>query len=341
MDKVRFGKTNFMVSRVAFGGIPIMRLGMDDAVKVVRDVIGMGVNFLDTAHVYVDSEEKIGKAIKGINRDSLIIASKSGSFDKNGFNADLDQCLKRLGADHVDLYQHHNIASKEIKDKVFGPGGAYEAMESAIKAGKVRFAAFSSHNSEVACQVMKTGHFASVQLPFNFLETSPEKEAIHLAKQLDMGFIAMKPMGGGMFDDAGLAFRYLLQFDNVIPDPGIEKSEEMRQIVGIVEANKALDDADKAKIAKIRAEIGSEWCHRCNYCQPCPQGIDISACLMAKSSCKRFTPDRARSMVGDNIEKARTCLECGECMTRCPYGLKIPELLKKNIAWWDENFKNK
>ncbi|MDR3334151.1 MAG: aldo/keto reductase [Treponema sp.] len=335
MEKVRFGKTGLMVSRVALGGIPIMRVSKAEAVKLVQEAIGLGINFIDTAHVYADSEEKIGEGIKGIRREDLIIASKSPADDKKQFNENLDLSLKRLGVDYIDIYQLHNVGSETRRDAVLAPGGAYEGLQEAVKAGKVRFPAFSSHSLPVALELMKSDKFAVVQFPFNYIDRQAEKEAIPLAQKLDMGFIAMKPMGGGLLNNAGISFRYLLQYDSIVPDPGIESIEEIREIVGIVEKKQPLTAEDKKEIEKLCAEFGPSWCHRCDYCQPCPQGIAISAVLCTKSSSKRFSPERARAMIGPAVEKAKTCLECGDCMTRCPYHLEIPRLLKENIAHWD------
>jgi predicted aldo/keto reductase-like oxidoreductase len=335
MEKIRFGKSALMVSRIAFGGIPIMRLSKAEAATVVRGVINLGVNFIDTANAYLDSEEKIGAAIRGIKRGDLVIASKSGAGDKKTFNAHLDNCLKMLGTDYVDFYQFHNIATKAKRDVIFGPGGANEGMIEAVKAGKVRFPAFTSHNVALAVEIMKTENFYSVQLPYNFLDMDAEKEAIPLAKQLDMGFIAMKPMGGGLLDNAGLSFRYLLRQESIVPDPGIEHLREIEEIVEIVGKHEIFSEADAREVEKYRAELGPSWCHRCDYCQPCPQGIAISTVLTSKSFPKRMPLSRVKSMITPDIEKARTCLECGDCMTRCPYQLKIPELLKSTLAWWD------
>jgi predicted aldo/keto reductase-like oxidoreductase len=207
-------------------------------------------------------------------------------------------------------------------------------MQEAVKAGKVRFPAFSSHSLFILVELMKSGKFAVVQFPFNYIDHEAENEAIPLAKKLDIGFIAMKPMGGGLLDNAGLSFRYLLQYDNIVPDPGIESIEEIREIVSIVEKKPPLTVEDKKEIEKLRVEFGPSWCHRCDYCQPCPQSIPISAVLGAKTILKRMTAERARSMLDPAIEKAKTCLECGECMKRCPYHLEIPKLLKKIIAHW-------
>jgi len=335
MEKIRFGKTNLMVSRVAFGGIPIMRVPKDDAIKLIRETIDLGINFIDTAHGYADSEEKIGEGIRGMKRADLVIATKSPANDKKTFNEHLELSLKRLGTDYLDIMQLHNIGSAEKRDACFAPGGAYEGLDEAVKAGKVRFPGFSSHSLELCVEVMKSGKFAAVQFPFNVIDDAAAQEAIPLAKELDIGFIAMKPMGGGRLDSAALAFRYLLQFDNIIPDPGIEKIDEIREIAQLVATKPPFTADDKKAVEKLRAEFGATWCHRCDYCQPCPQGIDISWVLSIESCAKRFTLDRFKQMLGPSIEKARTCAQCGQCVTRCPYHLQVPRLLREKIAFWE------
>jgi len=335
MEKVRFGKTGLMVSRVAFGGIPIMRVSKDEAVELIRKTVDLGINFIDTAHGYADSEEKIGEGIKEMKREDLVIATKSLAADKKTFNEHLDLSLRRLGTDYIDIMQLHNIATAEKQSACFAPGGAYEGLEEAVKAGKVRFPGFSSHSHELCVEVMKTGKFASVQFPFNFIEDTAAQGAIPLAKELDIGFIAMKPLGGGRLDSAALAFKYLLQFDSVIADPGIEKIEEIREIAQLVEAKPPFTADDQKAVEKLRAEFGSTWCHRCDYCQPCPQGIDISWVLSAESCAKRFTLERFKQMLGPAIEKARACLDCGQCVSRCPYNLRIPALVKESVAVWE------
>jgi predicted aldo/keto reductase-like oxidoreductase len=329
-----------MVSKIALGGIPIMRLPKDEAVKLVREIINLGINFIDTANGYSDSEEKIGEAIQaaiaaGIRRESLVIASKSMANDKKTFNEHLDLSLKRLGLDYIDIYQLHNVSTEARVNDVFASDGAMEGLEDAVKTGKVRFAGFSSHNIPVAIKLMNSGRFSALQLPFNYIDSAAADEAIPHAKKLDMGFIAMKPMGGGLLDNAGLSFRYLGQYDSIVPDPGIEKIEEIREIIGIVEKNETLSAEDKKEIERLRAELGPSWCHRCEYCQPCPQGVNISAVLCTKSINKRMTPERARLFVEAPIEAAKTCLDCRVCVTRCPYNLEIPSLLKEQIAYWE------
>lgn len=336
MEKIPFGGTGLRVSRLAFGGIPIMRLPRQEAVKVVRRGIDLGINFIDTAHGYTDSEEKIGEAIKPYKRSDIVLASKSPAQDKKTFLEHLDLSLKRLGVDCIDIYQHHNVSTRKGLETIMGPGGAFEGLMEAVKAGKVRHPGFSSHSVPLAIEIMKSGKFESVQLPVNFIDTEAEKEAIPLAKALGIGFIAMKPMGGGLLEEAGTAMRYLLRHGNIVPDPGMEKIEEVEEMVSIVGNPRPLEAGELAKIEALRTELGSEWCHRCDYCQPCPKEIRISTILSMKSMIKRMPRDRAIAFVDDAAKKARDCAECGVCMSRCPYGLEIPKLLKKSVAFWEE-----
>ena len=336
MEKVRFAKTGLMVSKIAFGAIPIQRLTKAEAIEVVRGVINLGINFLDTANGYSDSEEKIGAAIKGMPRESLVIASKSGAKDKKTFLEHVDLSLSRLGVDYIDLYQHHNLSSSAAYDEIFGEGGAFEGLQEAIKAGKIRHPAFSSHSIPMALKVMREQKFDMVQLPFNFIDDEAAKEAIPLAKELDMGFISMKPFGGGLLSDANLAIKFLSQFDNIIPDPGIEKLSEMEEIVNIVNSGEKFSEADAKAIEKIKADMGDSWCHRCDYCQPCPQKIGISGVLNVESLIKRMPYERVAAFVGKSMENAQSCTDCRICVDKCPYDLDVPKLIKEKLIVWDK-----
>lgn len=336
VEKITFGSTGLKVTKVAFGGIPIMRLTKYEAVKVVKDVLEMGVNFIDTSYVYGDSEEKIGEAIRGFSRDKLVIASKSTAYDKKNFLQHLDTGLERLKTDYIDIYQMHGINSEEEMEKAMGSGGAIEGLARAIEVGKVRHPAFSSHNLPVAKKMMLSGKFQAIQFPFNFIDTEAQYELIPLSNKLNMGFICMKPLGGGLLYDANLCFRYLMQFKDIVPDPGIEKSDEMKEILTIIQNPRPLLENERARIEEIRKELGVSWCHRCDYCQPCPQDIRISPVLNAKSIVKRMPYDTACSFLDPAMKKARDCTDCQECIEKCPYNLNIPELLSKNLVLWEK-----
>jgi uncharacterized protein len=335
LERMRFGRTGLMVTKLAFGGIPIQRLSRRDGVRLVENVLGLGINFIDTAHGYGHSEELIGEAMQGAPRDSLVIATKSPAADRSAFLADLDESLRRLRTDYVDIFQMHGVSSRERMAAVMGPHGAIEGMEEGIRAGKIRHAAFSSHSLPVAVEMIKTGRFSAVQIPFNFVDCQAADEVFPLAREMDMGIIAMKPLGGGLLDDARLCFRYVLQFAGVVPDPGIETLPQLQEILAVMESSGPLSAEETRRIGEYRRLLGEEWCHRCDYCQPCPQHISISTILVAKSFARRMPKDRVRSFVEGSFRAAEDCKECRECVERCPYHLDIPVLLKRQRSLWD------
>lgn len=334
MEQTRLGKTELWVSRVGFGGIPIQRLSEEDAVGVVRGCLDLGVTFIDTAHGYTTSEERIGKAIAG-RREGLVLATKTPARDRATAQEHVELSLRRLGVDRIDLLQLHGVSAHDKLEAVLGPDGALEALQAARDRGQIAHIGFSSHSIEVAQEGIRTGLFETVQFPFNFIATEPAGELLPLAREADMGFIAMKPMGGGILERADLAFKYLLQFSGVVPDPGIERAEEMEEIKALADEVDGLTPADWAEIEVIREGLGTRFCRRCNYCQPCQQGIPISGVLSYRSTWKRMPPERT---LGEgwqrNMDLADACLECGECEERCPYELPIRELLKDNVAFF-------
>ena len=339
MEKVILGRTGLLVSRIGMGGIPIIPLPVDEAVAIVKEALRLGVNFIDSANRYRNSEEKIGLAIQGIPRDEIVLATKSGAFDKQTFNEHLEKSLRSLGVDYIDIYQLHNVTAKN-REEIFAPGGSCEGLIEAVQAGKVRYPGFSCHNCVLAVEIMKENRFDVVQLPFNYVDTEALSVAIPLARKLNMGFIAMKPMGGGMLDDAGLAFRYLLQFDGIVPDPGIDRIEDIQEIVAIVEADMPLTREDQDEIERIREELKETWCHRCNYCLPCSQNVTITSILSIKSYFKRYGVAGSDKKLADAEQSIKRCLGCRECVSRCPYNLDIPRLLVENVEYWRQALKS-
>jgi predicted aldo/keto reductase-like oxidoreductase len=335
MRAVRLGKTGLAVSRVGFGGIPIQRLTEAEAVRLVQRCLDLGVTFLDTANGYTTSEERIGRAITG-RRDGIILATKSAARDGAKAQEHLELSLRRLNVETIDLWQFHNVSSFEAYEQILGPGGAMEVAHRALEAGKIRHVGITSHFLDVALEAVPSGHFETVQFPFNFVTNEPADKLVPMARTHDVGFIAMKPLGGGLLDDANLAIKYLLQFDNVVPDPGIEKVCEIEEIADIVAGSWKLSAKEKKRIEQIRAEIGTRFCRRCDYCQPCPQGIRISFIMNLPSFWKRFPAETmVAGWAAQAVETARDCIECGECEEKCPYHLPIREMIAENIRFYD------
>jgi uncharacterized protein len=336
VETFRLGRTNMRVTRLGFGGIPIQRLSENDAVAVVTRCLDLGINFLDTANGYSTSEERIGKAIKG-RRNQVYIATKSGSKTPEEFQKHLQLSLTRLSVEYIDLYQFHGVNDFKSLDKILEPGGVYSVAEAARSKGIVRHIGITCHQIDVAKKAVETDLFETVMFPFNFITHEAAEQLLPLCRKHNVGFICMKPMAGGMIDNASICFKYLFQFPDVIAIPGIEKRTEIEEIVDILEHTQIMTPEDLRKMEETRKALGSQFCHRCDYCQPCTTGIPISMVMTAKSFYKRLPPERFYGpMVSTGMDKAVNCTECGECEKRCPYHLPIRKMIAEQVAWYQD-----
>jgi len=242
--------------------------------------------------------------------------------------------LKRLNTDYIDLWQFHNISSLELLKQVLGPGGGMKDAKEALRAGKIGHIGISSHTLEVAKKAVTSGQFETVQFPLNFIAREAADELVGLARDNDVGFIGMKPFAGGNITDAMLAIGYVLQHENVVPDPGIERVEEIEEIVGLVDEGIELTDDDWARMDAARDELGSRFCRQCMYCMPCPNGVEIWLLMYMENLFRLWPRERVIQIFGDDAETALNCIQCGECEKKCPYNLPIRELIKENYAFY-------
>ena len=338
MDKVRLGKTGLMVNKIGFGGIPIQRLTEAEAVNVVSRCLDLGVNFIDTANGYSTSEERIGKAVKG-RRHDVYIATKTGARTKEGIKENLELSLKRLDTDYIDLYQFHGVNDMPTIDKILDPeDGLYRVFESARQAGKIRHIGITSHQIDAAKAEVKTGKFETIMFPFNFITCEPADELLPLCQEHDVGFIDMKPMGGGLLENAAVAFKYLFQFPEIVLIPGIEDIREIEEIMALYEGPHEITAAERAEMQRLTEELGTRFCRRCEYCQPCQQEIPIPLLMSFPTFVKRLPPDwyLKSPFIPGAMEKAATCVECGECEARCPYNLPIRAMIKESYDLYEK-----
>jgi predicted aldo/keto reductase-like oxidoreductase len=335
MREVRLGRTDLLVSEVGFGGIPIIPLGMKEAVAVVRRCFELGMTLFDTANAYRDSEQKIGTALEGV-KDRVVLATKTFERNAKGAAKHIEFSLKNLKTDRIDLYQIHQLGNEETLQQVLGPEGAFEAIDKARSQGIIRFVGVTSHNIQAAIKACNTGLFDTVQIPFNFIERDPAEELFNVAEALDMGIIAMKPLGGGLLERADLCFRFLQQCPTVVPIAGIKAREEAEEIVEIYRAPKPLTEVDLEDIDRIRNTLGKKFCHRCEYCMPCEQGVQIPMVLGFKTFAGQLPPSATKGLLKGAMKSIGRCIECGRCAEKCPYELEIPGLLKENLALFRE-----
>ncbi|MFC1915466.1 aldo/keto reductase [Chloroflexota bacterium] len=335
MEKIRLGRTEMMVSKIGFGGIPIQRVSEDEAIAVVRRCLELGINFLDTANGYTTSEERIGKAIAG-QRERLILATKSQARTREELESHIKLSLKRLGVEYIDLYQFHQVRDADDLKIILSSSGPRAVVDEAKRAGIVKHIGITTHQMDVAKEAIKSGCFETIMFPFNFIRFEAANELLPLAREHDVGFIAMKPLAGGVIDNAKPAFKYLLQFPEAVPIPGIRTVQETDEIIQIAEGTRVITAADKKEMERIKQEAGPRFCRRCDYCQPCKEGIEISTVMTFPIFNRNIPPERFFSgTFAQTYEKAANCIECGECEEKCPYNLPIREMLAEHVKLYE------
>lgn len=340
LPHIRLGRTELSVGQLGFGGIPIQRLTRARAVRLIEAAVDRGITFFDTARGYSDSEDKLGAALKH-RRDQVVLASKSPALDADGMRQALDASLTALRTDRIDLYQLHNLMTWDALQRAQARDGALTALKRARKLGKIRFIGLTSHSVDLLARVLKEAPllFDTIQVPFNFVGDESGRTLLPAARAADVGFIAMKPLGGGALEHPDLALRYVLQYADVVTIPGMETMKELKQNAQLAVERRPLTAEEEQLLGRLRDKLGKQFCRKCNYCQPCPQGIAIHLALGARTLLKRFDRRTIAGWCRDVMRKAAVCKQCGLCETRCPYQLPIRALLEENVALFRKGLK--
>ncbi len=327
MEKRMLGKWDFGGSVIGFGGIPIQRISDEEGIEVIEACMKSGINFIDTARGYGKSEEVIGKAIAG-NREQWVLATKSMVRDYEGMKKDIEISLQNLQTDCIDLYQLHNVRKMDEYEKIMGEDGAYKALVEAKEAGKIKAIGFTGHDVDMAERAVDSKKFASIQFPYNIVESQGEK-VFEKAKKEGIGVIVMKPLAGGALDDGTLAIKYILNNPNVsVIIPGMDSIEQVKENASVPTLDYTLTDKEEEKIEGIQQKLGNRFCRRCGYCAPCAVGIDIPVQFLMEGYYTRYNlKEWAKTRYDALDKKASDCIKCGVCEPKCPYDLPIREML--------------
>jgi aryl-alcohol dehydrogenase-like predicted oxidoreductase len=198
------GKTGEKLSIIGFAGTVVMDNSPSFASNIVAEAVDRGINYFDVAPTYGNAQERLGPALQPY-RDKVFLACKEEDWSREGPGKLLDESLRLLRTDHVDLYQFHALSTMADLEQIFGPNGAMETFEAAKKAGKLRFIGFSAHSVEVALVAMDRYPFDTILFPINFVLYSQAKfgsQVIEKARQKEMGIMALKGMAKTTWPDS-------------------------------------------------------------------------------------------------------------------------------------------
>ena len=190
------GKTGEQLSIIGFGGIVVMNEETGEAANIVAEAVDRGINYFDVAPSYGNAQERLGPALAPYRKNCFLACKTEGRM-KDDSRKQLEESLRLLKTDHVDLYQFHALTKMTDLDKVLGPGGAMETMEAAKKEGKIRYIGFSVHSAETALAAMDRYNFDTVLFPVNwvlFTQAGFGPQILKRAQEKNMGILALKGM---------------------------------------------------------------------------------------------------------------------------------------------------
>ena len=328
MRNITLGMTGITTPQNAFGALPIQRVSLETAVKLLRRAHEGGMTFFDTARAYSDSEIKVGAAFEGM-RGKVYIASKTQAKTPDQFWKDLDTTLTNLKTDYLDIYQFHCVS------RCYVPGdgtGMYEAMLEAKKQGKIRHIGITAHLIAVAEEIVASGLYETLQFPFSYLASEREIALVKACEEKNMGFIAMKGLAGGLLTNSRACMAFMSQFE-ALPIWGIQREEELDQWLSFFSEDVTLDEEISAFTEEDKKALQGDFCRGCGYCMPCTAGIQINQCARMSQLIRRAPSENFKGEFWQKeMAKIEDCVDCGLCKSKCPYGLDTPNLLRKNLA---------
>lgn len=329
MNTVRLGKTELVVNKNGFGCLPIQRITKAEAVYLLQKAFDHGINYYDTARAYSDSEEKLGEAFRYV-REKIFISTKTAAKTAEAFWKDLDESLRKLKTDYIDIYQFH---TPDFCPRPGDESGLYDAMLEAKAQGKIRHIGITNHKITVANEAVASGLYETMQFPFSYLASKKELKLVADCKETDMGFIAMKGLSGGLISNSACAYAFMNQpqFAHVAPIWGMQREQELDEFLAHGECPPVLDEELQAIIEHDVKQLSGNFCRGCGYCMPCPAGIEINNCARMSLMLRRAPQAGWLSKEWqEKMAKIENCLHCNACMKKCPYELNTPELLAKN-----------
>ena len=331
LQRRRLGRTDLEVSALGLGAMGIISHFHPDAasgIKVVHRAMDLGINCIDTAASYFDSEQNLGKALVG-RWDRVVLLTKTAMRRGKRCQDEIDRSFERLGTDHIHVFQVHHVQYREELDKVLGPGGAVELLQREKDRGRVGFIGITSHHPRVLSEALETGAFDTVQLPYNPIEAETFRPIMQKARELDVGVLTMKPLAGGRLTSVEAALRFSAGDPSVACTlAGCTTLEHVETDVAALAAGAApIKERERAALAQEIEQLGDLFCRRCRYCEKeCPAEIPISDIFRCHDYLV-LNQTYAREEYHKLGKHQGRCLECGGCEKICPYHLPVRDML--------------
>lgn len=345
MQYRELGRTGLQVSGIGLGCVQLASSRTEVAVSIVRRALALGVNYFDVAKGYGDAEIKLGLGVADC-RETVILSTKTGAKTRECAWDDIHASLERLGTHYLDNVHLHALRQGEDMDNRLGPGGTLEALIEAKEQGLIHHIGCSSHRSEALIEAIQRFPFEIILVPMNIVEREPLDKLIPLCLEKGVGVTIMKPVATGLLP-ATLALKWLLNQPIAVAVPGATTLEELEENSLVAHQDPTLTLLEQEQIQAVKVELEQVRCRVCGACMPCPQKIPVPMVLgtdvmydhhrtMGPKDFRAF-PWAHERIVRElehrpqMIKLIQSCTRCGECETRCPYGLSVMDMLVSTL----------
>jgi len=336
MNYKKIGDSDTYISEIGFGTVPILRgpvdilptyynLSSESAINLLREAFDSGINFFDTAGAseYGDAEKKLGMAFHNCRQD-IVFASKARAFTKASMRDAIEQSLRNLRTDYIDIYLVHQLKTAQLNIALDEDKGALAALVDAKEAGLIKLIGVGTHYARVAASVEQIPYVSVIQIPYNILEKGIYNTAKETAPDLPKKVIFHKILAGGALThhfSINSLIKFALDKSPLSVLVGVGTMLELEELVTAYGVER---DDSKSDYEAVGAALVCDRCQKCS----CGYGLRISHLLRYRAYAllgfKRWALDKWAEN-RPNIGKCDNCRK--ECINSCPKGLDIPKLL--------------
>ncbi len=333
----KLGKSDVLASSLGFGAMNLPGVPFDQAKEALNYALDQGINYIDTAAAYRNSEEIIGDSISH-RRQEYFLATKTAQRTYEGAMEEINRSLTRMKTDCIDLIQIHYVNYVKEFTQIRSEGGAYEAALEAQRAGKVKYIGITGHRPELLAKWVSKVQFDQVLFHLNLAQPFALDELIPMATQLDMMKIAMKPLSGGFIQPVDKAIRYPYSQDVHVTISGMVSKQEV--IENIAAQQSEVQQEERHELEQLAIELGAHNCRRCNYCS-CPLEISIPDFMISSVFSKKFgLLTRGEGFFQQQKERVMSCADYEPCKVKplceqvCPYHLPMQKVIQETASYF-------
>ncbi|MCD1259386.1 aldo/keto reductase [Paenibacillus athensensis] len=337
MRYTTFGESGYQVSSLGFGAMNLPGVPFEQAREALNYALDNGINYIDTAAAYRNSEEIIGNSISH-RRQEYMLATKTGARDYATAKSEIERSLTRMKTDYVDILQIHYVNYPQEFATIMGENGAYQAALEAQREGKVRFIGITGHRPDLLAKWVAKGEFKQVLFHLSLAQRFALDELIPAATALNMMKVAMKPLSGGFIQPVDRALRYPFSQDVHVTISGMVSVAEVKENIAAMQ--REIDAGERDELERLAVDLSEHNCRRCNYCS-CPLEISIPDVMISSKIRDTFgllpKGDGFYQKQKDRILSCADYEPCKEkplCESKCPYHLPMQQVIQAAASYY-------